>query len=127
MTCSVAVNWDDHHLPCPSILAFDYEIDLGLIRSDFDVGHARQKRRYLHRPTYYQVSWSGLTTGQLQAWEAFMQEYGFNWFCASFITGQTGDWVIDEHTIRFVENPQISLQRKDRWSVTITAEQQVVA
>lgn len=127
MSCVSTIGWEEQALPCPSIQAFDYEIDLGLIRSTFDVGYARQRRRYFQRSTYYQVSWSGLTTSQLQSWEVFMQAYGYNWFYAPFITGQCNDWTIKNHTVRFVENPSISLQDKDRWSVVVTAEQQVMA
>ena len=67
-----------------------------------------------------------MTTSQLQAWELFTQEYGFDWFYAPLITGQVGRWRVVDHLLRFIDNPQVSLQQKDRWAVSIAAEQQKI-
>jgi hypothetical protein len=118
-----AIDWSDYHLPCPSISSFDYEIDAGLLRTQFESGAVRQRRRYKHRPTSYALTWSGLTTSQVQAVEIFAQEQGYNWFYAPLITGQVGRWKVLPHLIRFSSNLSVSLQKKDRWLVTVSAEQ----
>jgi hypothetical protein len=121
-----AVRWVDYDLPCPSILAFDYEIDAGVVRTAYDSGHHRQRRRYKHRPTYYEITWSGLTTVQLKAWEEFAQSFGTDWFYTPLVTAQVGRWHVMDHLVRMVGNPQVSLQEKNRWFVAVRVEQQKI-
>lgn len=116
-----APRWSDYGVPCPAISSFGYQIDAGLIRTQMDSGYARQRRRYTHRPTTYQLTWT-LTTGQLHAWEALLDR-AYNWLYVPMVTGQVPDWMSVNHLIRFTGNPTISLQAKDLWQVSVTAEQ----
>ena len=112
----------DYKVPCPSISAFGYTADMGVMRTSVATGHARQRRIYQDRPTAYNLTWI-LTTGQLHAWEAFAQQYGYHWFFLPMVTGQVPAWFSVEHPVRFTDDFQVNLVQKDLWEVSVNAEQ----
>lgn len=116
-----APRWEDYGIPCPAIGSFGYEIDAGLLRTPMESGNARQRRRYTSRPTTYELTWL-LTTAQLHHFEALLDK-AFTWLYVPLVTGQVPQWVTADHLIRFINNPQVQLEAKDLWRVSVTAEQ----
>ena len=117
-----ARRWADYGVPAPSISSFSYEVDAGLLRTSFDSGYVRQRRRYTHRPTTYDLTWR-VRTPQLHAVENLIQERGYDWLYVPMVTGQVPKWMAVDHLIRMTSNLQVSLVEKDIWEATITAEQ----
>jgi hypothetical protein len=116
-----APRWEDYGIPCPAIGSFGYEIDAGLLRTPMESGHARQRRRYTSRPTSYELTWL-LTTPQLHHFEALLDK-AFTWLYVPLVTGQVPKWMAADHLIRFINNPQVQLEGKDLWRVSVVAEQ----
>ena len=117
-----APRWADYGVPAPSISNFSYEVDAGLLRTPVDTGYARQRRRYTHRPTTYELTWL-VTTSDLHAVENLIQERGYDWLYVPMVTGQVPKWMAVDHLIRMTSNLQVSLVEKDLWEANITAEQ----
>ena len=117
-----APRWADYGVPAPSISNFSYEVDAGLLRTPVDTGYARQRRRYTHRPTTYELTWR-VTTSDLHAVENLIQERGYDWLYVPMVTGQVPKWMAVDHLIRMTSNLQVSLIEKDLWEANITAEQ----
>jgi len=112
----------DYCVPTPSIDAFNYEADMGVLRTTVATGKARQRRLYTDQPRRYDLSWV-LTTGQLNVWEGFAQKYGYNWHFLPMVTGQLPMWFPVDHPIRYIGNYQVDLLQKDLWEVNVQAEQ----
>lgn len=126
-----APRWETYGVPCPSVDGFDYEVDAGLIRTPFDSGHNRQRRRYTHRPTTYSLNWR-VNQSQLFALEQLVMEKGYDWLYVPMVTGQVPVWMATDHLIRFASNLQVSLEQQFKkpdgtydgiWAASITAEQ----
>ena len=117
-----APRWASYGVPAPSISNFSYEVDAGLLRTPFESGYVRQRRRYTHRPTTYDLTWR-VTTGGLHAVETLINERGYDWLYVPLVTGQVPKWMAVDHLIRMISNLQVSLIEKDLWEATITAEQ----
>jgi hypothetical protein len=85
-------------------------------------GQARQRRRYTHRPTRYQLVWR-VNTKQLRALEDLVLSKGYEWLYVPMVTGQVPKWKAMDHLIRFTSNLQVRLEKKDLWTASIEAEQ----
>jgi hypothetical protein len=109
-------------LPCPSISAFSYSANMGVLRTSIATGHARQRRLFKDQPRTYELNWL-LTTSQLNQWETFAQQYGYDWHFLPMVTGQVPDWHPAEHPIRYISNFEVNLAQRDLWEVTVQAEQ----
>jgi len=112
----------DYNLPCPSISAFSYSVNAGIIRTSVATGYARQRRLFSDRPTTYDLTWT-LTTDQLHAWEAFANKHGYGWHFLPMVTGQCPVWHPSEHPIRYISDWQVDLLTENVWEVVVQAEQ----
>lgn len=59
----------------------DYAIavDMGVLRTSFDSGHARQRRRYTHMPHVFSITFS-LHWHMLGRFQAWWNRYAYEWF-----------------------------------------------
>lgn len=112
----------DYCIPCPSIEAFGYTSDMGILRTQVARGRHRQRRLYKDQPRTYQLAWN-LNTAQLNTWEKFAQDYGYSWHFIPMVTGQTPDWFPVEHPLRFTSNYEVNLIAENLWEITVQAEQ----
>jgi hypothetical protein len=95
---------------------------MGVLRTSIATGQARQRRLFKDQPRTYELNWL-LTTSQLHLWEAFAQQYGYDWHFLPLVTGQVPDWHPAEHPIRYISNYEANLAQRDLWEVTVQAEQ----
>ena len=94
--------------------------DAGFIRTDMDVGAARQRRRYTAQPTRIQASWV-FTTAQMAAFKTFFEtdlDVGTGWF-TMIVDAGAGKVSKD---CRFTQPYQASLLSKVLWSVSAPLE-----
>lgn len=132
---ATAPRWLDRGAPCPSIEENGYEIDAGLVRTTWENGRSRQRRKYLTRPTTFKLSWMVNQAG-LRKLEQTAMSIGYDWFYLPLVSGQVSKFYSIDHPVRFISNLQVTLSSKARrsisggfskqdavWTVTVEAEQ----
>lgn len=115
-----AVRWDTYGLPCPST-PYQYEVDSGLIRTKYDDGYARQRRKYSFRPHTFGLTFD-VSAGTLQTLSEFVNTYGYTWFYMPLVSGMAGVPRLVDHLVRVISNLQVNYQGYDLYRVTFTAE-----
>ena len=112
----------DYGIPLPAISSFGYTSDAGIIRTEFENGQTRQRRRHTTQRKTYSLTWR-LSTEWLHWWEQFAQHYGYKWHFLPLVTGQCADWFPLEHPIRYISDYSVELVGVDVWEVSVEAEQ----
>lgn len=98
-------------LPLPSE-AYAVQEENTVIRTMFESGRARQRRRFSHNLKLMQVNWL-FTYEQFLVWRVFLIEgisNGADYFTMEFLI----DDVLDEKTVRIVEG-SYNAQKSDNW------------
>lgn len=117
----IGAPWGD--LPCPTIDGYSYAIDPGLIRTSFDTGTVRQRRRYFHRPHAFTLRWV-VTADVLQTLTEYLNEYGYKGVYVPLVTGANGRDTAMPHLVRLVSAIQVSSQARNAFDVSVQAEMQ---
>ena len=115
-TLATAPLWN---APCPSIEDNSYTVDAGLLRTTWENGRARQRRKYTSRPTTFKLSWrvnqAGLKTLEEQA-----LAIGYTWFFLPLVSGQVSRFYAIDHPVRFISDLTVTLDSKARRATTTT-------
>lgn len=110
------------NLPCPRIDGYALSVDSGLVRTSFDSGHTRQRRRFSNQPTTINLEFS-MSVTDLYDWQKWANEWGYEWFTMALKTKWSavfdGDAVM--HRIKFVSNLAVRALSPDWVSVSVTA------
>jgi hypothetical protein len=103
-------------LPAALIASYSVKPDVGFIRTDMDVGAARQRRRYTAQPSRIPVSWI-FTAAQMAAFKTFYEttlDVGTGWFTMTINAG-AGQVTKD---CRFVESYEAKPLSATQWTVS---------
>ena len=107
-------------LPQPNLNGYAIKPDAGFIRTDMDVGPARQRRRYTAPPSRISASWVFNAT-QMAAFKTFFEttlDLGSGWFTLNINAGAG----MADKDCRFTEPYQASLSASGVWSVSASLE-----
>lgn len=114
-------------LPMPDRDGYQYVIELGLLRTQFEGGFTRQRRSVWGMPAQFAMSFR-MTTAQLAILQVFIDKFGFSWFAMDLVSGgarvvrPASDCVL--HKVRFTTNPSHELIGPNVWRVSLQAEVQ---
>lgn len=103
----------------PKVLMSDYSYKGGdgIVRTDMDTGLARQRKRFVGRPTKFNVQWT-FSRKELGIFEKFFETDlfgGVGWFTIKLVNG-VGETV---YTARFVDGYEAKTQANEHiWTVT---------
>lgn len=71
--------WRAFGLPDPQLSGYDYERENGVVRTAFDSGLVRQRRRRPRGRRVYRLAWR-IEAHNLPTLELFLAQYGGEWF-----------------------------------------------
>jgi hypothetical protein len=114
-------------LPYPDRDGYQYAIEFGLIRTQFEGGYSRQRRTVWGMPATFAMTFR-MTTAQLGVLQKFLDASGYGWFAMDLVSGGArtvrplSDCVL--HKVRFISNPMHDLVGPNVWRVTLQAEVQ---
>lgn len=114
-------------LGAPLRASYRYGIDMGLMRTPFESGAVRQRRRYLNQPAAMSLAWD-FTTAQVARFGGFADVNGYAWFTMSLPTLQTPGTEADPPVyvspidLRFSTDYIITATGFDRFKVEVGAE-----
>lgn len=114
-------DWSDQGLPLPQRSGYGYSADPGMMRTSFPTAHPRQKLGWKNTRKIFGCNFL-LTHAELKVAESFIQSSGFSWFTISLYSGTSTDLI--DHTVRFTEEPKISLLGKGYYSLAASLETQ---
>lgn len=111
--------------PLPTIEGYGIDVDMGVIRTQFNGGRIRQRRVYSTMPQTFTLRFVVELAG-LKTWQNWVNDHAYTWFdlrIASYMNEPTEH--CKEHSIRFTSNLSISPLTDDGkyFAVTVTAEQ----
>jgi len=116
--------------PCPSVEPFSMELSAGLVRTAFESGLSRQRRRFKNLPHTMSLKWI-LTQTQLGAVIPWLNAHGYTWFDLSLpseLAGQQSKPIVP-HNVRLISDLACSLIMYDKtdtsrcvWEVNATVE-----
>lgn len=120
MSCSNTITcaggsspWASYGLPPPNVSGFGYSIDAGVVRTVFDSGVVRQRRRRPRGRRVYPLAWT-LDLASLQTLELFIAAYGHAWFTLPTPAGDL--------TLRIIGPLAVRAAGYDRVSASCEAE-----
>lgn len=114
-------------LPYPDRDGYQYAIEFGLLRTQFEGGYTRQRRTSWGMPATFALTFR-MNTAQLGTLQTFMEKSAFAWFAMDLVSGgarivrPASDCVL--HKVRFISNPMHDLIGPNVWRVTVQAEVQ---
>ena len=116
--------------PCPQVSPFTMDISAGLVRTEFEGGLTRQRRRFKTMPHTMQLRWV-LNQAQLGDVIPWLDVHGYNWFELSLpseLAGQKRQSHVP-HDVRLIGDLSCNLIQYDAkdvskcfWEVSATVE-----
>lgn len=111
--------------PTPTVQNYNIAVDMGIVRTRFDTGVNRQRRRYRTMPHLFNFTFA-MPIVDLDTWQMWADEYAYQWFeipAASYLTGMAqNDKNCSPHVVRFVSDLQITPLSNQSFAVTVVAE-----
>jgi hypothetical protein len=110
--------------PTPLIDGYGIGVDMGLLRTPFESGRSRQRRRYTSMPTAFNFSFA-VKVKDLDSWQQWVNQNAYTWFkikAMSYLTGATND-TCSEHVVRFTSDLSITPITAEAVKIDVTAEQ----
>ena len=116
--------------PCPSVEPFSMELSAGLVRTAFEAGLSRQRRRFKNLPHTMSLRWvlNQKQLGQVIPW---LNDNGYSWFELSLpseLAGQQNQSIVP-HEVRLISDLACNLIMYDKtdatkcvWEVSATIE-----
>ena len=114
-------------LPYPDRDGYQYAIEFGLLRTQFEGGYTRQRRTAWGMAATFAMSFR-MNTAQLGILQKFLNASAYGWFAMDLVSGGArvvrplSDCVL--HKVRFISNPMHDLIGPNVWRVTLQAEVQ---
>jgi hypothetical protein len=109
--------------PKPTVQGYGIEVDMGLIRTEFDTGNHRQRRTYKTMPHQFALNFA-MSVTQLYAWQNWVNQNAYTWFSLdmmSFLTGNVPGHC-SQHLVRFISNLSITPMTQTHVQVSVAAE-----
>jgi hypothetical protein len=104
---------------------YSYKVDMGLLRSEFAAGNARQRRAYDVMPHMLALSFH-MRVEQLFAWQEWINANGFGWFHCPVSTAYAGEppdpATIRYEILRFASDLDIAADGWDWFAIGVAAE-----
>ena len=111
--------------PKPLVKGYSIDVDMGLIRTPFETGRARQRRSYKTMPHLFGFTFV-VGTRELYNWLSWVNSYAYDWFqldMTSFLTGNNSDsGYCSAHAIRFASNIRMTAIDQKHFEISVTAE-----
>jgi hypothetical protein len=114
-------------LGAPLRASYRYSVDMGLLRTPFESGAVRQRRKYLNQPAAMSLAWD-FNTSQVARFAGFADVNGYAWFDMELPTIQTPGTFADPPvyltpiSLRFSTNYVVTATGFDRFKVEVGAE-----
>jgi hypothetical protein len=114
-------------LGAPLRASYRFAVDMGLVRTPFESGAVRQRRRYLNQPASLSLAWD-FNTSQVARFGGFADVNGYSWFTMNLPSIQTPGTFVDPPVyltpidLRFSTNYVVSATGFDRFKVEVGAE-----
>lgn len=114
-------------LGAPLRASYRFAVDMGLIRTPFESGAVRQRRKYLNQPAALSLAWD-FNTAQVARFGGFADLNGYAWFVMPLPSIQTPGAEVDPPVyvtpieLRFSTNYVVSATGFDRFKVEVGAE-----
>ena len=92
-------------LPCPLIKPYQVDVNMGVLRTPMDSGHARQRRLHRRMPHIFTLEFA-LSIDQLGRWQPWVNEFGYDWFqldLSTMYSGQVRE-LFTKHEVRFISD-----------------------
>lgn len=116
--------------PCPQVSPFSMDLSAGLVRTAFENGMSRQRRRFKNLPHTMQLRWV-LTQPELGKVIPWLNDHGYGWFdinLPSELAGQKNLSTVP-HEVRLISDLACNLLMYDKedaskcvWEVNCTVE-----
>ena len=107
-------------LRLPEYNPYQLDVDMGVVRTPFESGFHRQRRRYTNMPTILNVRFV-MTWKQLRNWQEWWHLHAYTWFEMPAVTMNSAQPTqdCDMHVLRCISDLQIeALSAKGYCSVT---------
>jgi len=91
------------NFPCPQLLPYDWAVNMGVLRTPMDSGHARQRRLFRTMPHVFQFEFM-VPVALLGQWQVWVNDFAYDFF---LMDGQSM-WssllgvAVSPHSVRFV-------------------------
>lgn len=114
-------------LGAPLRADYRFVVDMGLVRTPFESGATRQRRRYLNQPAVLSLAWD-FNTAQMARFGAFADVDGYSWFRMNLPSIQTPGTEVEPAIyltpidLRFTTNYVASATGFDRYKIEVGAE-----
>lgn len=113
-------------LPVANRVPYAYSVDMGVVRSEFAAGNARQRRAYRVMPHALALSFQVRIT-ELNLWQNWVDRFAYSWFLCPvstmFSSGPpTPGGTIRYEVLRFTSDLQIQSDGWNLFTITVAAE-----
>jgi hypothetical protein len=110
--------------PIPDRSPYTYGVDMGVVRSQFAAGNARQRRVYTIMPHMLALSFH-MRMEDLFVWQSWVNAFAYTWIhcpVATMYAGEPPGAEIRYETLRFAGDLAITCDGWDLYAVTVPAE-----
>jgi len=113
-------------LPDPLIEGYQIDVDMGVVRTAFGSGVARQRRLYRNMPEIYTWAFT-VPVKDLYAWQEWVKSNAYSWFKMNIFSSdssrQNPTKVCTPHVVRFISELSITpLNRDQHVQISVTGE-----
>jgi hypothetical protein len=111
--------------PIPNRQPYGYGVDMGVVRSDFAAGNARQRRAFRTMPTALALSFS-MRIEDLYTWQNWVNANAFDWFACPVSTMFAGSPPTPGNTrfelLRFTSDLSVQMEGFNWVAIQVAAE-----
>ena len=110
--------------PNPTIEGYGISVDMGITRTVFDTGRARQRRRYKTMPQVFSFNFV-VPIHQLELWQIWVNKFAYSYFkmnATSYLTGYENDKFCSEHKVRFISDLSLTPATPEHMRISVAAE-----
>jgi hypothetical protein len=113
-------------LPDPLIEGYQIDVDMGVVRTAFGSGVARQRRLYRNMPEIYTWAFT-VPVKDLYVWQEWVKKNAYTWFKMNIFSSESSRQgstkVCTPHVVRFISELSITpLNRDQHVQISVTGE-----
>ena len=111
------------NFPLPLWAAYNYNVDMQVIRTPFDIGYQRQRRTHKLMPHIFSVTFR-MKEIELGAWQDWVNDNAYNWFDmpVNDMYSSSEGKVCTVQTVRFIGDLAIRMRHAKYFDVTTQME-----